>query len=78
MAKDHGQFATLPGAVRNHEIEKAPFFSRILLFEKALRILCEFEKLHPFVHIGLVRSLMALYLAEAPSLLQTPIRRDPI
>jgi len=77
LTKGNDQFAALPGAVRNHEIEKAPFFARLLLFEETLRILCEFEKLHALVHVGFVRNLMALCLAEAASLLRPPIRRHP-
>jgi hypothetical protein len=39
LAKREGQLAAPPGAVRNHKIEEAPFFARLLLFEEALRIL---------------------------------------
>ena len=68
----------LPRPVRNHKTEEAPLFARLLLLEGALCILLKFEKLHPFFHIGPVRSLMALYLADAAGLLCSPISGHPI
>ena len=75
LAQGGGQFSVPPGAVRNQEIEGPPFFARVLLCEKALGVLGQFEKAHAVFEIGLVGALMALDVPEAAVLLGAPFCR---
>src|SRR5438477_4312887 len=75
LAQGGGKLTALPRAVRNQEIEESPLFSGFLPFEEAPRVPCEFEKPHPLIHVGLVRGLVPLDLAEAAGLLLSSLMR---
>ena len=74
LAQNRGQFPVLPGAVRNQEIEEPPFFARVLLCEKALGVLGQFEKAHAVFEIGLVtgKARSGLRCMEAPAVSALP------
>ena len=57
LAQGRGQFTVPPRAVRNQEIEKPPFFARILLREQPLGVLRQFDKAHAVFEVGLVGAL---------------------
>src|SRR5205085_9290954 len=78
LTKRGDQLTALPRAVRNQEIEEPPLFSWFLPFEEAPRVPCEFEKPHPLIHVGLVRCLVPLDLAETAGLLLSPRPRHPL
>jgi len=68
LAEGGGHLATRPGTVRQQEVEKAA----LLALEQALRALCEFEKLHSLVHVGLFGGLVPIDLALQARLLAAP------
>src|SRR5262249_46773714 len=73
LAEGGGQFAALPGAVRNNEIEQPTFFAWVLFLEQSLRIPRKFEQSHAFLKVGLIGRLMPLDFAQATMLFGAPL-----
>jgi hypothetical protein len=47
------------------KFEQPPFLARIQAFNELLRVTREFENLHAFIHVGLVRGMQPIDLALA-------------
>src|SRR5262249_406104 len=72
------ELPTLPGAVRNYEIEEPTFFARFLLLEQSLGISRKFEQPNAFLKVGSIGGLMPLDFAKTPILLRPPLGRHAI
>ncbi|WP_245286172.1 hypothetical protein [Bradyrhizobium sp. WSM1417] len=68
------KLAIAPGRVRKYEIQETTFVRRWPLFEKPLRILCQRQQHHAFVHVGVLGCLMPVDLSHAAILLLAPFR----
>jgi hypothetical protein len=73
--QDSVQFARLPRAVRNNEIEQTTFFARFLLLKRPAAHCGSVRAAARFFEVGLIGGLVPLDLAQATVLLSAPLSR---
>ncbi|MGI8744719.1 MAG: hypothetical protein ACR2NN_19525 [Bryobacteraceae bacterium] len=78
MAEFCGESAVLPRGCREHAIQKATLFRRLLFIEHGASVLCEFQNLDSFIHVRLICLLVLFNRLKNPRLLSAPLARLPV